>query len=181
MRIFSVIKRALVEFNLCFVPTSLVVDAGCLVYPFVTIFACIFQIETLTLSFICTYNHAWLFATVWENLLIYVIFWRSHSFFLFFFLFGLSFLALKKKSIVCCKTKTHTRFKFIGELQRTIKRSEGIRKRKVIQQRIIFVNNLNSVSLSTLESDKALDQEPKKNLIMMSFTNTSILPILVDG
>ena len=28
-------------------------------YPFVTIFACIFQIETLTLSFICTYNHAY--------------------------------------------------------------------------------------------------------------------------
>ena len=108
MRIFSVIKRALVEFNLCFVPTSLVVDAGCLVYPFVTIFACIFQIETLTLSFICTYNHAWLFATVWENLLIYVIFWRSHSFFLFFFLFGLSFLALKRKSIVCCKTNSYT-------------------------------------------------------------------------
>lgn len=82
---------------------------------------------------------------------------------------------------MCAARQTPTRFQFIGELQRTIKRSDGIRKRKVIQQRIIFVNNLNSVSLSTLESDKALDQEPKKNLIMMSFTNTSILPILVDG
>ena len=107
MRIFSVIKRALVEFNLCFVPTSLVVDAGCLVS--LCHHLCLyFSNWNVDLVLHLYLQSCLLFATVWENLLIYVIFWRSHSFFLFFFLFGLSFLALKKKSIVCCKTNSYT-------------------------------------------------------------------------